>query len=185
MRDMPISIQHHYSLLKHNTFAMDVKAKQFISYKSVDELIEIQREVGEELNNKGGKILLPSGDLVTGVDIAVGSYMIEPHNVSDEDYSHCYAITVWKSRELKEQYDRDYEEYRAAYKKADENKEAGKDYEYPQELVESDYVTFDSEFDHTQTAKVTLEEGNILQWRTLWGVKLNLTIEKAKGLFMD
>lgn len=56
MRDMPISIQHHYSLLKHNTFAMDVKAKQFISYKSVDELIEVLntlRKCGERILHIG------------------------------------------------------------------------------------------------------------------------------------
>lgn len=41
MRDMPITAKHHYSLLKHNTFGLDVMAKQFISYKSVDELIEV------------------------------------------------------------------------------------------------------------------------------------------------
>ena len=56
MRDMPISIQHHYSLLKHNTFGMDVKAKQFISYKSVDELIEVLntlRKCGERILHIG------------------------------------------------------------------------------------------------------------------------------------
>jgi len=41
MRDMPITIQHHYSLLNHNTFGMDVKAARFISYKTVDELVEV------------------------------------------------------------------------------------------------------------------------------------------------
>ncbi len=38
---MPITIHHHYSLLKHNTFGMDVKASQFINYKTVDELVEV------------------------------------------------------------------------------------------------------------------------------------------------
>ena len=40
-KSMHITIQHQYSLLKHNTFGLDVKAEQFISYKSVDELVEI------------------------------------------------------------------------------------------------------------------------------------------------
>lgn len=43
MRDMAnsITIKHHYSLLGHNTFGLDVKAKQFINYSTVDELVEV------------------------------------------------------------------------------------------------------------------------------------------------
>ena len=40
-KSMPITIQHQYSLLKHNTFGLDVKAEQFISYSSVDELVGV------------------------------------------------------------------------------------------------------------------------------------------------
>lgn len=40
-------------------------------------------------------------------------------------------------------------------------------------------------FDHTNRPKITLEDGYVLTWETNWGVKLDLTIEKAKGLFMD
>ena len=57
MRDMPITAHNHYSLLKHNTFGMDVKAKQFISYQSVDELIEVLvalRDCGERILHIGG-----------------------------------------------------------------------------------------------------------------------------------
>lgn len=54
---MPITIQHHYSLLKHNTFGMDVKAAQFINYRTVDELIEVLgalRDRGERMLHIGG-----------------------------------------------------------------------------------------------------------------------------------
>lgn len=57
MRDMPITIHHHYSLREHNTFGMDVKAKQFISYKTVDELVEVLaalRDCGERILHIGG-----------------------------------------------------------------------------------------------------------------------------------
>ncbi len=53
---MAITIQHHYSLLEHNTFGMDVKAAQFINYKTVDELIEVLatlRERGERILHIG------------------------------------------------------------------------------------------------------------------------------------
>jgi len=41
MRDMPIAVLHHHSLRDHNTFGLDVKARQFINYHTVDELVEI------------------------------------------------------------------------------------------------------------------------------------------------
>jgi UDP-N-acetylmuramate dehydrogenase len=63
---MPITIQHHYSLLNHNTFGMDVKAAQFISYKTVDELVEVlTRLKGKEeriLHIGGGSNLLFTRD---------------------------------------------------------------------------------------------------------------------------
>ena len=38
---MPIAISHHYSLREHNTFGMEVEARQFFNYHSVDELVEV------------------------------------------------------------------------------------------------------------------------------------------------
>ena len=156
-----------------------------LSGYTVDELIQIQREVSEALYNQGGKIVLPSGQLLVGTDIAAGSYQIEPHNVSDDRYSECFTIIVWKSKELMEQYQKDYKEYSAKWDQARRDKYAGKDYEYPQELATSDYLEFRGQFDHKSTARITLSDGNILQWKNDWGVTLDLTIEKAGGLFMD
>lgn len=43
MRDMAnsITIKHHYPLREHNTFGLDIKAKQFINYNTIDELVEV------------------------------------------------------------------------------------------------------------------------------------------------
>jgi len=38
---MPIKIQHQYALREHNTFGIDVKAEQFITYDTVDELVTV------------------------------------------------------------------------------------------------------------------------------------------------
>ena len=38
---MPIAIKHQYSLREHNTFGLEAKAKQFISYHTIDELVEV------------------------------------------------------------------------------------------------------------------------------------------------
>ncbi len=42
---MPISKQYNYSLLGHNTMGIDVKAQQFITYDTVDELKEVLQEI--------------------------------------------------------------------------------------------------------------------------------------------
>lgn len=57
MRDMPIAISHHHSLREHNTFGLEVKAKQFISYHTIDELVEVLaslRDKGEQILHIGG-----------------------------------------------------------------------------------------------------------------------------------
>ncbi len=54
---MPIAIKHQYSLREHNTFGLEVKAKQFISYQTIDELIEVLaslRDKGEQILHIGG-----------------------------------------------------------------------------------------------------------------------------------
>ena len=54
---MPIAISHHYSLREHNTFGIEVKARRFINYHSVDELVEILsalQDSGEAMLHIGG-----------------------------------------------------------------------------------------------------------------------------------
>ncbi len=54
---MPITISHHYSLREHNTFGLEAKAKQFISYHTIDELVEVLaslRDKGEQILHIGG-----------------------------------------------------------------------------------------------------------------------------------
>ena len=45
---MPISKRYNYSLLGHNTMGIDVKAKQFITYDTVDELKSVLNETAGE-----------------------------------------------------------------------------------------------------------------------------------------
>ena len=54
-----------------------------LSSHSADELIELQKKVDEALYAQDGKVVLPPGELVVGVDIAPGSYLIEPHNIQE------------------------------------------------------------------------------------------------------
>lgn len=50
---MPIKKEYNYDLRNHNTFGIDVKADQFITYDSVDELIDVLTEI----RGKGQRIL--------------------------------------------------------------------------------------------------------------------------------
>lgn len=156
-----------------------------LSGKTVDELIQIQKAVSEALYEQGGKVVLPNGQLLVGQDIAAGSYQIEPHNVSSDSYSECFTIVVWKSQELMERYQADYNDYNAKWYQAKRDKGAGLEYKFPTELVKSDYAVYNGQFDHKSSVRITLEDGNILQWYNDNGVTLDLTIEKVVGLFMD
>ena len=52
-----ITIKHQYPLCEHNTFGLEVKAKQFISYNTVDELVEVLaslRDKEEQILHIGG-----------------------------------------------------------------------------------------------------------------------------------
>lgn len=54
---MPIATSHNYSLREHNTFGLEAKARQFIDYYSVEELVEILpvlRDSGEPILHIGG-----------------------------------------------------------------------------------------------------------------------------------
>ena len=75
-----------YSLLKHNTFGIDVKADEFIEYESVDELKAIIPELKERkvLHIGGGSNLLFTGDF-HGVILHSGIKFIETKAV-DSDY---------------------------------------------------------------------------------------------------
>ena len=61
-----VTIKQNYSLRGHNTFGLDVTAKQFISYSTVDELVEVLASLREKeeriLHIGGGSNLLFTGD---------------------------------------------------------------------------------------------------------------------------
>ena len=63
---MSITIQYQCALREHNTFGLDVKAEQFITYDTVDELIEVLTNLRESnrpfLHIGGGSNLLFTGN---------------------------------------------------------------------------------------------------------------------------
>lgn len=85
---MSITIQHQYSLRKHNTFGMDVKAKQFITYDTVDELVQVLadlRGAGQRiLHIGGGSNLLFTKDF-DGVVLHSNIKFIEYGSISNQE----------------------------------------------------------------------------------------------------
>lgn len=85
---MSITIQHQYALRKHNTFGMDVKAKQFITYDTVDELVQVLvdlRGTGQSiLHIGGGSNLLFTKDF-DGVVLHSNIKFIEYGSISNQE----------------------------------------------------------------------------------------------------
>ena len=99
MRDMPITIHHHYSLREHNTFGMDVKAKQFISYKTVDELVEVLaalKDCGERsLHIGGGSNLLFTRDFDGAILHSDIKFIEETYRDDQHIFFRVGAGVVW------------------------------------------------------------------------------------------
>jgi hypothetical protein len=157
-----------------------------LSGKTVDDLIAIRQAVDEALFEQGGKVVLPIGKLIAGKDIATGSYVIEVHGYNAEEvrsYEH-FNIVVWKSEQSQSDYQTAYNEYSAKWNQAKRDKDAGKEYEYPVEIDETQYMSFRGAFNAGDSARVTLDDGQVLMCNTDIE-NATMTIEQAKGLFMD
>jgi len=89
---------NNYSLLKHNTFGMDVKAKRYVEYDSEEELQDILPTLcGAVLHVGGGSNLLFRGDYdgtVLHSDIS-GIEVLKPIENADEVLVRVGAGVVW------------------------------------------------------------------------------------------
>lgn len=156
-----------------------------LSGKTVDDLIAISQAVDEALFEQGGKVVLPVGKLIAGKDIAVGSYVIEVHGYNAEEvksFQH-FNIVIWKSEQAQSEYQTAYHEYSAKWDQAKRDKETGKEYEYPVEVDLTQYMSFRGQFDAGDSARITLEDGQVLICNS--DIEGTMTIEQAKGLFME
>ena len=135
-----------------------------LSGKTVDELIAIRQAVDEALFEQGGKVILPQGILIVGKDIAAGSYVIEVHGVKEaRSYQH-FTIVIWESEEARD--------------------EARKAYTEDPKTDITRYMLYRNSFVAGDIARVTVNEGQVLMCHTdIEGA--TMTIEQAKGLFMD
>lgn len=135
-----------------------------LSGKTVDELIEIQRRVDEALFEQGGKIVLDPGMYITGKDIAPGSYIVEAHNYDEKRNGTAYILQVWKD-----------EQARSDYKSGDDHSNQ----------AYYSHCLYECHSSNKESAKFTLEEGQVLEVSLFLQRGTSLTIEQAKGLFME
>ena len=56
-----MKVLENFSLLHHNTFAMDVKAKRFVEYQNVCELKEVLGRFGGNENRDSKKLFIGRG----------------------------------------------------------------------------------------------------------------------------
>ncbi len=153
-----------------------------LSSMSDEELLGLSDSIYAELSLRGLYPVLNVGSYTAGEDIAVGRYQITEH--SDEDWSSAWRINIWKTANSRNEYQKAYSEYEAAYDKAKADKEAGKDYAYPPEIVISDYC---ESFVLPSQASITVSigEGEVMTVQKYYSKNGYLTISKSSGLFMD
>lgn len=152
------------------------------SGKSVDELLAIRSEVDEALFNAGGKTILYPGEYVVGQDIAAGRYTITPFSTTTERISTGYNCIIYKTKDAKAELDAATEAYVIQYYSTPEE-ERGK----IESVKEYDYIVKQINSSNEDPATISLEEGQMMyiEWVTIFDPNIQLTIEKASGLFMD
>ena len=88
----------NYSLLNHNTFGMDVKAKRYVEYDSEDELVQLLSSLqGKVLHIGGGSNLLFCGDFDGTIlhSVIKGIEVVEDVEGDDEVLVRVGAGEVW------------------------------------------------------------------------------------------
>ncbi len=152
------------------------------SSMTIEELLSLQKKIGEELIKKNRKefVEISSGNYVAGQDIASGKYKLCIYEI-DEGY---VEIAVYQKGQTAESFD--YAEREAsllAYDYRNSIKE-GKTVEIPEPLDRGKYIVREKEtyFDSTHIY-ITLEEGQTLSLNIRNGMVV--AIEQAKGLFME
>lgn len=151
---------------------------------TLDELLELRKSIDEEIYSLGGKVVIPtSGEYVAGKDIAVGSYTITTYG--DQYDSLVMKVTVYKSREAKNDYEKAISDYNEAYSayRSSENKD---NLVKPDPVNDSNYIAFSEALKIGQSCTFSIEDGQYLYiYSTRVSEYKDLTIEPAKGLFMN
>ena len=73
-----MKVLENFSLLHHNTFAMDVKAKRFVEYQNVCELKEVLGRFGGNENRDSKKLFIGRGVLDSAAKVA--AYVVSKYD---------------------------------------------------------------------------------------------------------
>lgn len=150
-----------------------------LSEKSVEELLEIRKEVDEALFNAGGFVQVPFGRYVVGADIGSGMYNIQTFKSKAEDEERDYGLTVqvFRNEEMEKTYMPAYTEHISSLLSDDKEKT---------DFNEADYLSFSIELGNVDAAHFSLSDGEILVL-TDSSVQYPAVVVMSKqtGLFMD
>ena len=154
---------------------------------TIEELRELREKVDYAIFEKDGAIILEPGAYVAGKDIAPGSYVLSFYpNKRSLTYG---SIKVFVSTEAMIAYESDYSDYRLQVNMLERNAENGHEVaiaDKPEKFEIGKYLTtnIDEGFDAGVSYRISLEEGQVLMVDCNTS-DMHVTIQKAKGLFMD
>lgn len=164
-------------------FAEEDSGIQFdFSNMGVDELYSVIDDINIELANRGALVELHPGSYHVGTDLPAGRYLIFGYD--DVNNSNHWTIAVWKTETSKSEAEKAYNQWTKAYNQAKENKQAGLDYEYPEDLNESDYGE-DYYLDSGDSLSLALVDGQVLEVTDSTRGGGTLIIVKSSPLFSD
>ena len=160
-----------------------------LSSLSVEELVDLKYQIDDELYEKQGYLDLNEGYYVVGKDIAPGEYTIKAYGeAADGGVSNAWKIKIYKSEELRKEYETASNEYMLRYSEARANRDAGVETQFPEAINIYEYVLVDEYVDFAMEYSTVLEDGNVIYFdTTLLHNKSKLVISQGtkKGLFMD
>ena len=130
-------------------------------------------------------LVAEEGTYVVGKDIGEGTYVIKPYPAGSLGIG-VLNYEIFINADAKKEYELALNEYNAAYKNAQAEKEAGKTPVWPEEVNESEYIVASGRIDSEEgeTGRISLKEGEILVFSHSWET-VDITIQKTTGLFMD
>ncbi len=165
-------------------FSMTYAESIDLTGMSDEELLTLSDSLDAELIDRNLRPILSVGDYIGGEDIGVGKYVVHEH--SEEEHKGDWYVRIYKSEDSVADFQKAKTDYQAAYEIAKDNKEAGKDYAYPPEVVSSDYFT-QVLVGSGGTLAFSINDGEVLRvYKDYWVPDASyLSISKSEGLFMN
>lgn len=156
------------------------------SRMSMEDILKIRSDIEAELYKRGSAVVILAGEYIVGKDIAAGSYDLSSYNGNEDYDSLSWNIRVYRGSESKTALAQARDQNWNANRAADKAKAAGEEATYPDDVDYSSYLVLDKGFRNTESVRIRLEEGQVMELHYDARDKSNeVVISKATSLFMD